>query len=161
MAKGAAFPIRDPARLVFLDETTAATNMTRHHGRAPVGVRLVDDVPFGHFKGTRDKDVRDASGSALSWPPTVWRATLLIRSLFVPRLVVTLPSVPKVESRAPAVSRARSSRPSTRRVAWRDRPGRELWVAGPKWARRSSEERDIVRVPLRGLGAATASLTRG
>ncbi len=40
----------DPARLVFLDETAATTNMTRRYGRAPVGERLVDPVPFGHYK---------------------------------------------------------------------------------------------------------------
>jgi transposase len=40
----------DPDRLVFLDETAATTNMTRRYGRAPVGERLVDDVPFGHYK---------------------------------------------------------------------------------------------------------------
>ena len=30
----------DPARLVFLDETWAKTNMTRSHGRCPRGERL-------------------------------------------------------------------------------------------------------------------------
>jgi transposase len=42
----------DPARLVFIDETAATTNMTRRYGRAPVGERLVDPVPFGHYKRT-------------------------------------------------------------------------------------------------------------
>jgi transposase len=42
----------DPSRLVFLDETATATNMTRRCGRAPVGERLVDPVPFGHWKVT-------------------------------------------------------------------------------------------------------------
>jgi transposase len=40
----------DAARLVFLDETAATTNMTRRYGRAAVGERLVDAVPFGHYK---------------------------------------------------------------------------------------------------------------
>jgi transposase len=42
----------DPARFVFLDETGATTNMIRRYGRAPKGVRLVDAVPFGHWKTT-------------------------------------------------------------------------------------------------------------
>ncbi len=48
----AAQPLLDPARLVFLDETAATTNMTRRRGRAPVGQRVVDPVPFGHWKVT-------------------------------------------------------------------------------------------------------------
>jgi hypothetical protein len=35
----------DPARLVFIDETWAKTNMTRSHGRAPRGQRLVVEKP--------------------------------------------------------------------------------------------------------------------
>jgi transposase len=42
----------DPARLVFIDETWAKTNMTRTHGWAPRGQRLVDKVPHGHWKTT-------------------------------------------------------------------------------------------------------------
>ena len=40
----------DPARLVFIDETWAKTNMTRTHGRAPRGERLVAKVPHGHWR---------------------------------------------------------------------------------------------------------------
>lgn len=40
----------DPNRLVFLDETWAKTNMTRTHGRALRGERLVAAVPHGHWK---------------------------------------------------------------------------------------------------------------
>jgi transposase len=40
----------DPARLVFLDETWAKTNMTRTHGRCLRGQRLVAKVPHGHWK---------------------------------------------------------------------------------------------------------------
>ena len=36
----------DPTRLVFIDETWAKTNMTRSHGRAPVGQRLLGKIPF-------------------------------------------------------------------------------------------------------------------
>lgn len=41
-------PALNPARLVFIDETWAKTNMARTHGYAPKGERLVDPVPFGH-----------------------------------------------------------------------------------------------------------------
>ena len=40
----------DPSRLVFIDETWAKTNMTRTHGRAPRGERLVAKVPHGRWK---------------------------------------------------------------------------------------------------------------
>lgn len=39
-------------RLVFVDETWASTNMTRHYGRAPRGKRLIAAVPHGHWKTT-------------------------------------------------------------------------------------------------------------
>jgi transposase len=39
----------DPKKLVFLDETGAKTNMTRLCGRAPIGQRLVDRTPHGHW----------------------------------------------------------------------------------------------------------------
>jgi transposase len=42
----------DPKRLVFIDETSASTNMTRRYGRAPGGERLVCKVPHGHWKTT-------------------------------------------------------------------------------------------------------------
>lgn len=42
----------DPERLVFIDETGAATNMTRRYGRCPRGQRLVAGVPWGHWKTT-------------------------------------------------------------------------------------------------------------
>ena len=41
-------PQLPPARLVFIDETGARTNMTRTHGYAPKGERLVDHAPHGH-----------------------------------------------------------------------------------------------------------------
>ena len=40
----------DPSRLVFIDETWAKTNMTRTHGRALRGARLMAKVPHGHWK---------------------------------------------------------------------------------------------------------------
>jgi transposase len=39
-------------KLVFIDEAGAKTNMTRTHGRAAPGVRVVDKVPHGHWKTT-------------------------------------------------------------------------------------------------------------
>ena len=42
----------DPARLVFIDETWASTNMARRYGRAPRGRRLRVGVPHGRWKTT-------------------------------------------------------------------------------------------------------------
>jgi len=42
----------DPARLVFLDESGARTNMTRLHARAPRGERIVQYTPRGHWHTT-------------------------------------------------------------------------------------------------------------
>ena len=39
-------------RLVFIDETGVATNMTRHYGRAPMGRRCVASAPLGHWQTT-------------------------------------------------------------------------------------------------------------
>lgn len=39
----------DPKRLIFIDETCLKTNMTRLHGWAPIGERLNDNVPYGHW----------------------------------------------------------------------------------------------------------------
>jgi hypothetical protein len=41
-----------PARLVFIDETGAATNMARRYGRSPRGRRLDGPIPHGHWKST-------------------------------------------------------------------------------------------------------------
>ena len=45
-------PDLDPARLIFIDETWASTNMARLKGRAPKGKRLRVAVPHGHWKTT-------------------------------------------------------------------------------------------------------------
>lgn len=42
----------DPTKLVFLDETGAATDMARTQGRCPRGERLRAKVPYGHWKTT-------------------------------------------------------------------------------------------------------------
>lgn len=41
-----------PVRLIALDEAGATTGMTRSHGRAPKGQRVVDDVPHGSWHVT-------------------------------------------------------------------------------------------------------------
>jgi transposase len=45
-------PKLDVTKLVFLDETWAKTNMTRHYGRSRRGERLVGYAPYGHWKTT-------------------------------------------------------------------------------------------------------------
>ena len=52
----------DPDCLVFLDETWAKTNMTRLRGRSPIGTRLVEHVPHGHWKTTTFLAAIRASG---------------------------------------------------------------------------------------------------
>ncbi|MCL2349787.1 MAG: transposase [Planctomycetaceae bacterium] len=42
----------NPKKPVFLDETSAKTNMTRLYGRALKGQRLVDKTPHGHWVNT-------------------------------------------------------------------------------------------------------------
>jgi transposase len=42
----------DPASFVFLDETSAGTNMVSRYGWWPKGRRLVDATPHGHWKIT-------------------------------------------------------------------------------------------------------------
>ena len=42
----------DASRLVFLDETGAATDLTRTRGRCRRGQRLIGKVPYGHWKTT-------------------------------------------------------------------------------------------------------------
>lgn len=39
----------EPHRLVFIDETSLTTKMTRLRGRSPRGDRLEADAPFGHW----------------------------------------------------------------------------------------------------------------
>jgi transposase len=45
-------PTLDVAKLVFLDETGASTNMTRTRGWAQKGERCIASVPHGHWKTT-------------------------------------------------------------------------------------------------------------
>jgi transposase len=45
-------PALDPEKLVFIDETSTNTQMTRLRGRCKKGARLIDRVPHGHWKTT-------------------------------------------------------------------------------------------------------------
>jgi transposase len=42
----------DPAKVVFIDETWAKTNMTRTYGRSDLGTRLVEKTPCGRWQTT-------------------------------------------------------------------------------------------------------------
>ena len=42
----------NPERLIFIDETGAATDMARRYGRCPRGQRLIASIPWGHWKTT-------------------------------------------------------------------------------------------------------------
>lgn len=39
-----------PHRLVFIDETSTSTRLTRLRDRSPVGERLPGAIPFGHWQ---------------------------------------------------------------------------------------------------------------
>lgn len=45
-------PALDPEKLVFIDETSTNTQMTRLRGRCKKSARLIDRVPHGHWKTT-------------------------------------------------------------------------------------------------------------
>ena len=45
-------------RLVFIDETSLKTNLVKTTGWAPVGKRLVDHAPFGHWQTQTPDQVR-------------------------------------------------------------------------------------------------------
>lgn len=53
----------DIARLVFLDETGAKTNMTRRYGWGPSEERVNDSVPHGHWQTTTLIQAIDWQGS--------------------------------------------------------------------------------------------------
>ena len=50
-----------PEHLVFIDETSAATDIARRYGRCPRGQRLVSSVSWGHWK-PRHSSPRYVSG---------------------------------------------------------------------------------------------------
>ena len=47
---------------MFIDETGASTNMVRRYGRCPIGERLIDKTPWGHWKTTTFVGALRASG---------------------------------------------------------------------------------------------------
>ena len=57
----------DPGRFVFLDETSASTNMVRRYGWGPKSERLVDAAPWGHWKTTTFVAGLRASGIVAPW----------------------------------------------------------------------------------------------
>ena len=57
----------DGERFVFLDETSATTNMTRRYGWGPKSDRLVDAAPWGHWKTTTFVAGLRASGVVAPW----------------------------------------------------------------------------------------------
>jgi transposase len=59
-------PGRDAGRLIFVDEIWAKTNMARRYGRAPLGQRLIEKVPHGHWKTTTLIAALGAEGIACS-----------------------------------------------------------------------------------------------
>ena len=62
----AAFPAEvqalAPTRVIAVDEAGATTSMTRSHGRAPKGQRVVDDVPQGSWHVTTMLGAISAAG---------------------------------------------------------------------------------------------------
>lgn len=52
LAWSKAQPAMDVEKLVFIDETWAATNMTRSYGRSPKGCRCIDSAPLGDWQTT-------------------------------------------------------------------------------------------------------------
>jgi hypothetical protein len=57
-----------PARLVFVDETGAATNMARRFGRGPRGQRVDGPIPHGHVWTSADRGPGQAIGGNLLVP---------------------------------------------------------------------------------------------
>jgi transposase len=80
----------DPAKLVFIDETGAATNMARRHGRCKIGQRLLCKVPNGHWKtvtfvaGLRHDKL--TAPMVLDGPMTGDAFLVWVRQLLVPTL---------------------------------------------------------------------------
>jgi transposase len=81
----------DPARLVFIDETWAKTNMTRPRGRCPAGERLVAAVPHGHWRTTTLVAALDRRGvrCSMTLDGAVNRAAFeaFVEQVLVPTLV--------------------------------------------------------------------------
>ena len=57
----------DHARLLFVDESGAKTNMTRRYGRAPRGERAYDRVPHGRWETTTMISAMGRNGPQAPW----------------------------------------------------------------------------------------------
>jgi len=77
-------------RLVFIDESSAKTNMTRLYGRAPRGTRVYDHVPSGRWETTTMVAAVGRNGPQAPWVLqgamdgaafTVWAARVLAPTL--------------------------------------------------------------------------------
>ena len=55
------------ARLIFVDESGANTQMTRRYGRSPLGQRLVCSVPHGHYQTTTLIAAVSLKGAQAPW----------------------------------------------------------------------------------------------
>lgn len=79
-----------PERVVFIDETSVKTNLTRQRGWAPCGARLVMDAPFGSW-GTQTF-IAGLSADALIAPWVIKGAmngpafAAYVRNVLVPEL---------------------------------------------------------------------------
>jgi transposase len=98
----------DPAKLVFIDETWAKTNMTRLRGRAPIGERLIAAVPHGHWKTTTLLAALDQRGMRCSMvtdgPINTQSFCAFVRQVLVPSLnvgdVVVMDNLPSHKNAA-------------------------------------------------------------
>ena len=57
----------DPARLVFIDETSVSTKMARLRGRAPRGERCRAPIPHGHWKTVTFTGALRLQGMTAPW----------------------------------------------------------------------------------------------
>ena len=80
----------DPERIVFIDETAAATNMARRYGRAPRGQRCRIAVPHGHYKTTTVTAALRTSGpfaiELMDWATNGTRFRAYVADVLVPAL---------------------------------------------------------------------------
>ena len=59
--------------LVFIDETSLKTNLVKTTGWAPVGARLIDHAPFGHWHSQTPACAGAGSSSRALVATVCWR----------------------------------------------------------------------------------------
>jgi hypothetical protein len=66
----------DPAKVVFIDETCAKTNMTRTYGRSLLGTRLKEKTPCSRWETTTFLGALRAEGfiAPLTIEGPIWKA---------------------------------------------------------------------------------------